>query len=353
MDIVGKWVEEMMDVCSFASYFLPMELIKLLTDTASSYLLQNYRLRIIEDHSRIENLISLINFVSDSAFARMELFLDELEAIANQNEENMPYVPFGNTSKLGRLIISDLKIIDTHTKNCKRFDSNSAFQTLFNLYQSRKFHSTRIVKHALIATLFTIAKRSGYFLPSLSVPLNLETEPQELFASLLTILSESIVDKDSGVLLLIIEKIINMIELVKNEHDGSNIPENSYVKHSIEIITFKLVESCCTSRNTAVRIQIGSLLMNFLQTFNSSSEILTRERIVLILDRLKDIDEDVKRIYFDCFLLVDPFNLLISSRSSDSKGIRYSDEFKVTFNNRNSSYLCRLQIGLGRGNCRS
>ena len=352
MGIVVKWVEEMIDVCSFASYFLPIELIKLLTDTTSSYLLQSYRLRIIEKNSQVENLISLVNFVSDSAFARMESFLDELEAIANQNEENMPYVPFGNTSRLGRLIISDLKIIDTQAKNCKRFDSNSAFQTLSNLFQSRKFHSTRIVKHTLIATLFTIAKRAGYFLPSLSVPINHETEPQELFASLLTILSERVVDKDSGVLLLAIEKIINMIELVKNEHDGSSIPENSYFKHSIEIITFKLVESCCTSRSAAVRIQIGSLLKNFLETFNSPSEISTRERIILILDRLKDIDEDVKRIYFDCFLLVDPFNLLIASKRSNFKGIRHSDEFKVFFTNRNSSFLCRLEIGLGRGNCR-
>jgi hypothetical protein len=93
-----------------------------------------------------------------------------------------------------------------------------------------------------------------------------------------------------------------------------------------------ILERSIIEPDANVRIETGKLLRKFLETFEMQRNECAkcRKLILFIIERLKDVESNVKLVFFECFALLDPFVLLIFSQSDGPKALEYSHDFIVT-----------------------
>ena len=329
-DIILNWIDAMNRFCKDAVCFLPQRITDIIIHIEDSRLLKHFRVKFLKDKRKSLAILNLICIVLSSNTKLAEIsFLKELKAITTGNFGNSSFLSTIDIASLVQLCIFDLKILRFCAK-VPKFAVEAVFAALLQINTRNVFPSSACYQNALLSTILGFASELNYFMPSLAIRFEDEFVLKPSADNFIQLLSTIIERANFGRFMFIIKSIKGILTMLdaKNTHKG-----DSYVVIQLNHLLIQLLDRCDTEQCSAIRMEIGKLLEYYLESIGSKSMNTGQLQILVctIIQRLNDTNENVRSIFFECYTLLDPFQLLMNSDQGITNPLNL--EFQVNSNN--------------------
>jgi hypothetical protein len=324
---------------------LPESISGLFLHPKGSFLMKKYRMQVSGKPNMLERLIETTSLLLPSA--PVNEWLGELEYFLEMAfDRGSSAVTLGadydhvrlKASNLGRLIdftLLCLKAIATpHEKDKNVIMFKKLIQShekLVDLLETNTSSRKIGIESALLLTMFDIAEINGFFFPKLNVGRSAHIENSDLVDYQMSLLKQWAIPNHFTSNSMGLMWLNAWVHSIKDRNVLDTLVGDSFVLTTVEQILLRYLKKCSLETDPLLRRELGNIWKVYLTHFggNRRSETNTAMIVRFFLQRVQDVDVDVRNVFFDCMCLLDSFDTALSIENLSTALKRdYIEEFK-------------------------
>ncbi|KAI8897600.1 hypothetical protein BC833DRAFT_36026 [Globomyces pollinis-pini] len=317
-----------------------------------SKLLSTYRLAVLDNQSKITNLLATCSLIAEGEQSSMNVsvngpFLLETETLfrriydlsQSSDEQIIDGFELLNEQQIIHLVVFNISFISSFAnRNAIGYNAILCCQFISKFYNtlckscliSREWWS--LVEGTLISSLYKIYVGNEFFLPRIAIGFNSTFDNMDLVQSQFFILEQLATSNNYGRICLGLTWIGEIVEFLKHRNVLDTDVNESFTLTAVETSLIGYLKIISVERDSEIRKKVADVWNAYLNYFSLNRRGSSNTNVIqeMFLQRLHDINPEVSSSFFRCFANLDPFDSLLALHDlpSMTNKMDYEDQFK-------------------------